>query len=134
LSDNKGNDERRRILASRIAQEEQRISEIHAELERRRALVSTFQEQLTATEPARDEPLAPAETESSKSTTLSTYFPQVSTWISPPTPLPRNGQSKPARKRLAEMPSKPSIFSCNSDTSGMNIWTRCPASPLRMWR
>ena len=65
---------------------------------------------------------------------MTPYFPQVSTWISPPIPLPRNGQSKPARKRLAEMPSKPSIFSCNSDTSGMNIWIRCPASPLRMWR
>jgi hypothetical protein len=71
LSDSQSNDERRRILANRISQEEQRISEIHAELEQRRALVSAFQEQLTATGPMADEPPASAETESSKSKTLS---------------------------------------------------------------
>jgi hypothetical protein len=71
LSDGRSNDEKRRILTNRISQEEQRISEIHAELEQRRALVSAFQEQLTATEPMADEPLAPAETELSRSTTLS---------------------------------------------------------------
>ena len=71
MSGSRSNDEKRRILANRISQEEQRISEIHAELEQRRALVSAFQKQLTATEPMSDEPLAPAETESSKSTTLS---------------------------------------------------------------
>jgi hypothetical protein len=68
LSDNQSNDERRRILADRIAQEEQRISEIHAELEQRRALVSSFQEQLTATEPGADGPPAPDDAEPSKPT------------------------------------------------------------------
>ena len=41
MSDNQSSDERRRILAEHIAHEEQRISEIHAELERRRALISS---------------------------------------------------------------------------------------------
>jgi integrase len=43
LSDYQGSDKRRRILAEQIAQEEQCISEINAELERRCALVFFFQ-------------------------------------------------------------------------------------------
>ena len=56
MSDSHSSDERRRILAEQIAQEEQRISEIHAELEHRRALVSSFKEQLTGIQPKADGP------------------------------------------------------------------------------
>jgi hypothetical protein len=51
MSDSHSSDERRRILAEQIAREEQHISEIDAELEHRRALVSSFKEQLAAIEP-----------------------------------------------------------------------------------
>ena len=57
LSDRHSSGERRRRLAERIAEEEQRISEIHADLEHRRALVSSFKEQLEAIEPRADEPM-----------------------------------------------------------------------------
>jgi hypothetical protein len=71
MSDSHSSDERRRILAEQIAQEEQRISEIHAELERRRALVSSFKEQLTAFQPKGDGPMALDEGATSTTTTLS---------------------------------------------------------------
>jgi superfamily II DNA or RNA helicase len=71
LNDHQSDDARRQILADRIAQEEQRILEIHAELEQRRALVFSFQEQLTATGPKADVPPAPDETKSSRTTTPS---------------------------------------------------------------
>jgi len=71
LSDYQGRDKKRRILAEQIAQEEQRISEIHAELERRRGLVSSFKEQLAAIELSGVGPAAPDEGASSRMTTLS---------------------------------------------------------------
>jgi len=71
MSDSHGSDERRRILAEQIAQEEQRISEIHAELERRHALVSSFKEQLTAFQLKGDGPMALDEDATSRTTTLS---------------------------------------------------------------
>ena len=71
MSDYQGSDKRRRILSEQIAQEEQRISEIHAELERRHALVSSFKEQLAAIEPSGDGPTAVGERATARTTTLS---------------------------------------------------------------
>lgn len=72
MSDRHSNDERRRILAEQIAQEEQRISEIHADLEHHRALVSSFKEQLRGIQPKADGPIAPLdEGTTSTTTTLS---------------------------------------------------------------
>ena len=71
MSDSHSGDERRRILAEQIAQEEQRILEIHAELEHRRALVSSFKEQLTGIRPNADGPVALDEGATSATTTLS---------------------------------------------------------------
>jgi len=71
LSDNQSSDERRRILAEHIAQEEQHIVEIHAELERRRALVSSFKDQLAAIKQGGDGPAALDEAVSLSMTTLS---------------------------------------------------------------
>ena len=56
MSDRHSRNEKRRRLAEQIAQEEQRISEIHGDLEHRRALVSSFKEQLLAIEQSTDEP------------------------------------------------------------------------------
>jgi hypothetical protein len=71
LSDSHSSDERRRILAEQIAREEQHISEIDAELEHRRALVSSFKEQLAAIEPRADRPTALDEGATSTTATLS---------------------------------------------------------------
>jgi len=57
LSDRHSSRERRRKLAEQIAEEEQRISEIHADLEHRRGLVSSFKEQLKAIEQRAGEPM-----------------------------------------------------------------------------
>ena len=71
MSDYQNSDKRRRILAEQIAHEEQRISEIHAELERRRAHVSSFKEQLAAIKPRPDEPAAVDERATTRATNLS---------------------------------------------------------------
>ena len=71
MSDSQSSDERRRILAEQIAREEQRISEIAAELEHRRALVSFFKEQLSALEPRADRSTALDEGATSTTATLS---------------------------------------------------------------
>ena len=71
MTDRHSSDERRRTLAEQIAQEEQRISEIDAELEHRRALVSSFKEQLAAIEPRADRPTALDEGATSTTATLS---------------------------------------------------------------
>ena len=71
MSDGDSSDERRRILAEQIAREEQHISEIDAELEHRRALVSSFKEQLAAIEPRADRPTALDEGATSTTATLS---------------------------------------------------------------
>ena len=57
MSDRHSSRERRRKLAEQIAEEEQRISEIHADLEHRRGLVSSFKEQLKAIEQRAGEPM-----------------------------------------------------------------------------
>jgi iron-sulfur cluster repair protein YtfE (RIC family) len=44
LNDNQSTDEQRRKLTTRIAQEEQRISELNTELEQRRALVQRLKD------------------------------------------------------------------------------------------
>ena len=44
MNDNQSTDEQRRKLTTRIAQEEQRISELHTELEQRRALVQKLKD------------------------------------------------------------------------------------------
>jgi superfamily II DNA or RNA helicase len=71
LSDSHSSDEKRRTLAEKIAQEEQLISEIHAALEHRRALVSSFKEQLAAIEPRADRPTTLDEGATSTTATLS---------------------------------------------------------------
>jgi hypothetical protein len=58
VSDRQSSDERRRTLAEKIAQEEQRISEIPADLERRHALVFSIKEQLAAIDSRADGPTA----------------------------------------------------------------------------
>jgi len=63
LNDDDSSDERRRNLAEQIAREEQHISEIDAELEHRRAVVSSFKEQLAAIEPRAVRPTALEEVE-----------------------------------------------------------------------
>jgi hypothetical protein len=70
LSDNRSSDEQRRKLTARIAQEEQRISEFHTELEQRRALVFSFHERLTEIEKGTDRAQAPDEAASSMSAAL----------------------------------------------------------------
>jgi len=71
LNDDDSSDERRRTLAEQTAREEQHISEIDAELEHRRALVSSFKEQLAAIEPRADRPTALDEGATSTTATLS---------------------------------------------------------------
>jgi superfamily II DNA or RNA helicase len=71
LSDSHSNDDKRRTLAEKIFQEEQLISEIHAALEHRRALVSSFKEQLAAIEPHADRPTTLDEGAPSTTATLS---------------------------------------------------------------
>jgi hypothetical protein len=67
---NRSSDEQRRKLTARIAEEEQRISELHTELEQRRALVSSFQEQLTKTAKGTDRVQAAGEPASSMAAAL----------------------------------------------------------------
>ncbi len=71
MSDSHSNDARRRILAEQIAREEQRISEIHAELKRRHALVSSFKEQLAGLQPMANGLTVLDEGTTSTTTTLS---------------------------------------------------------------
>ena len=71
MSDRPSSDERRRTLAEKIAQEEQRISEIHADLERRHALVSSIKEQLAAIDSGADGPTATNDGATTRTTTPS---------------------------------------------------------------